>query len=886
MVGALLLGRLMRRYIDERMSRQRVPTPERDESDEKPLDIHELFNKFLRRRKLFFYIAIPIFLILVINQLVKPYSPIYRATFDIGITGEVPSETFFSGSRGTEMPASQIGAVTQRVIASLLSVNLAERVVEDLSLYAYVENANSDLEVEAIIKEEFNQPYGPLKIKISEGSVSVFRDGNRMVDSVFGQFSIYRNGTKIKDGILNEYVDLGFCDLRIVALNNNALKKTYELTIYPKSKLAFALRNSVSIKVLEADRIEQEFGPSGVPFSGEGASKQLVMARSLFPGMNLIGILRIDVHWGNPSDALRIANSLSQQIMLADRIEKSQQYTQSKAFIDSQLTLYQGNLNRLEDDIRHFKESKNIADLQASTQALIEQVSELESRKNQLQIEQNVLGNLNDFLVSSSALGDTVPNYAVTMLSGEVLLGFYADLLQAEAELRARLKEYSGNHPRIMEVRARLAGLREQLKEEVGRRMSSVRTEIAGYNTQIRFLQGKLDNVPLDEVSLARLERDRETAEKLYTFFAEKLEETRVQEAAVTSDLKIINPPLVSGSAVNKRGRLRGGILALILAAMAGGFAVFVVEYLDNTIKEPDRVMKRVGVPLFESIPSMGNETDGPKKQSLLDKVGVTDISNFVNQKVLRKTTDDSHRPVRLLNDDLNSPEFEAFRKLAVNLDFVHPYKKYRVLYVTSSGPEEGKTFIALNLGYVIGTMGKKVMLIDTDFRKKSGHLTEVTKLKRELGLFDILMGVVEPQDVTLHVNATPKGAKKQNNHKIDLLPLGKIPPNPFVFLESDKMKNLIADLKNTYDYLIIDGVPLLLFADAAYLANFADGVLLAARYGKTTSKELETSRDILLGAKSNIIGVVMNDVPKTRGSYYYHHYYKYYSKYYKSEQA
>jgi capsular exopolysaccharide synthesis family protein len=241
---------------------------------------------------------------------------------------------------------------------------------------------------------------------------------------------------------------------------------------------------------------------------------------------------------------------------------------------------------------------------------------------------------------------------------------------------------------------------------------------------------------------------------------------------------------------------------------------------------------------------------------------------------------------VRLLNDDLNSPEFEAFRKLAVNLDFVHPYKKYRVLYVTSSGPEEGKTFIALNLGYVIGTMGKKVMLIDTDFRKKTGHLTEVTKLKRELGLFDILMGAVEPQDVTLHVNANPKGSKKENKNKIDLLPLGKIPPNPFVFLESDKMKSLIADLKNTYDYLIIDGVPLLLFADAAYLANFADGVLLAARYGKTTSKELETSRDILLGAKSNIIGVVMNDVPKTRGSYYYHHYYKYYSKYYKSEQA
>ena len=876
----------MRRYIDERMSRQRVPMHEVTDREEGPLDIHELINKFFRRRKLFFYIAVPIFLVLVISQITKPYRPIYRATFDVGITREQPSETFFSGSRVGEMSTVQIGAVTQRVIASLLSVNLAEKVVEDLSLYAFVENANSDLRVEATIKNDFDQPYGPLRIKIINGSVIMVREGDKTVDSIFGQVVIFKNGAQIKEGILNEKIDFGFCDIKIVALSKNVLKKTYTLTIYPKGTLAFALRNSVSIRVLEADRIEQEFGSSGVPFSGEGASKQLVMARSIFPGMNLIGILRIDVHWGNPGDALKIADALSQQILVSDRSEKSQQFTQSKAFIDSQLVFYKGNLNKLEDEVRQFKESKNIADLRASTQALIAQVSELESIKNQLQIEQNVLGDLNAYLANPAAVGDTAPNYAVSLLSDAVLREFYSELLQAEANLRGRLREYSSSHPRVMEIRARLAGLKEQLKEEIGKRMSSIKTEIAGYNTQIRFLQSKLDNVPLDEVSLARLERDRETAEKLYTFFAEKLEETRVQEAAVTSDLKIVNPPLVSPSAVNSRGRLRGGIISIILAVMAGTFAVFVVEYLDNTIKEPEKVMKKVGVPLFESIPSIGNETDGAKQQSLLAKIGITDIIDFVARRIIRSKSEDSHEPVRLLNDDMNSPEFEAFRKLAVSLDFVHPYKKYRVLYVTSSGPEEGKTFITLNLGYVIGTMGKKVMLIDTDFRKKSGHLTEVTKLKKELGLFDILMGSVEPQDVMLHLNTASMSGKKNEGGKIDLLPLGKIPPNPFVFLESDRMKSLIADLKDTYEYLVIDGVPLLLFADAAYLANFADGVLLAARYGKTTTKELENSRDILLGAKSNIIGVVMNDVPKTRGSYYYHHYYKYYSKYYKSEKA
>jgi len=875
----------MRRYVDERLNRQRIAATPRPVTEESPLDVHELFDTFLRRRRIFFYIAIPIFLFLAINQFTKPYSPLYRATFDIGITGDNPSETFFSSSRITELPTAQIGTVTQRVIASLLSVNFAEQVVDNLSLYAFVEDASSALKVEARIKEKFDEPFGPLRIKTTEGSVSVFRDGSKLADSVFGQFSIYKNGEKIKDGILNEYVDLGFVDLKITALNRTALNKTYKLIIYPKSTLAFALRNSVSIRVLEADMIEQEFGSSGVPFSGEGASKQLVMARSLSPGMNLIGILRIDVHWGNPNDALMIANAFSEQILATDRSEKSQQFKQSKAFIDSQLIFYHANLNRFEEDIRRFKESKNIADLEASTRALIAQVTEIESAKNQRQIEQNILRDLHEYLTRPAAVGDTVPNYAVTMLSDMSLRALYSDLLQAEAELRGRLMEYSGSHPRIMEIRARLGGLKEQLREEVGKRMSAVKTEIASYDTQIRFLQGKLDNVPLDEVSLARLERDKGTAEKLYTFFAEKLEETRVQEAAVTSDLKIINPPLVSMSPVNSRGRLRGSVLALILAAMAGVFAIFVVEYLDNTIKNPEKVMMKVGLPLLESIPSIENEVEVSKRNRILSMAGVTDVVDFIDEKIFRKGDGKSHRPIRLLND-VNSPEFEAFRKLVVNLDFVHPYKQFRVLYMTSSVPEEGKTFMALNLGLVVGAMGKKVILIDTDFRKKSGHLTEVTKLKKELGLFDILMGAVEPQDVTLHLNISHKSGTKKENQSIDLLPMGKIPTNPSLFLESDKMRKLIADLKEVYDYLIIDGVPLLLFADAAYFANFADGVVIAARYGKTKVKELETSRDILLGAKSNIIGVVMNDVPKTRGSYYYQHYYKYYSKYYKSEKA
>ena len=820
---------------------------------EDTIDIRELVNVFLRRRKMFFYFAIPIFLGIVLAQFLRPYTPMYRATFDIGVSRERPVEGFFSPGVA-EAPTVQIGSVTQRVISNLLSVNLAQKVLDSLNLYTYVKNGTSDINVKARITSEFKKPIGPLKLRIHKE-----------------RFELYRDGDRIGGGELTgDYYSFGPFELSVVQLGDVADSKTYELVIYAKSRMALALRNSLSIKVLEADKIEQSEIFDKVPFSGEGAKKKLVTAKSIFPGMNVIGILRIDVHWGNPDDALKIAEVLSDQIVRENVSEKSQQYIQSSIFIDSQLTLYQAKLTELEEDIRQFKESKNIADLKASTQALINQVSDLESKKNQLQIEENVLNELSTYLTVSE-LGDTVPQFATSLVSDRVLRDFYSQLLQAEAELKAALREYASSHPKILEIRAKLDGLKEQMQEEVTKRTQSIRSEIASYESQIQVLQGKLESVPLDEVSLARLERDKETAEKLYTFFAEKLEETRVQEAGVTSDLRIINPPIISSTPVNARRPLLTLFLAVMIGILVGGFAVFVAEYVDNTVKDPDVVKANIGLPIFGMIPVLDDI------ESRAGAVGTTDEGR---QQTFFKSQPSRTEDLKVL--DVGSPEFEAFRKLAMNLDFAHPEKKYRAVYITSAGPEEGKTLVALHLGIVLSKLGKRVMLIDTDFRKTSGHLTEVAKLEGKPGLFDALRGDLEPEDVKIPLDTLQYQGNSHVIQRIDLLPSGEIPPNPFIFLESEKMRDFVGILRYRYDYVIIDGVPILLFADAAYLADFTDGVLLTARYGKTDYKDLEHAKEILVTAKANIIGLVMNSVPRSRGSYYYRYYQKYYSKYYK----
>jgi Mrp family chromosome partitioning ATPase len=300
---------------------------------------------------------------------------------------------------------------------------------------------------------------------------------------------------------------------------------------------------------------------------------------------------------------------------------------------------------------------------------------------------------------------------------------------------------------------------------------------------------------------------------------------------------------------------------------------------------------------VFASIPVLDNEKGTSRKFEFKR------LLRIFNKKSKHRKKD-SGKPTNIVDPSTYSAEFEAFRKLSVNLEFAHPEEKYQVIYITSSGPDEGKTFISVNLGLVLETANKKVIAIDTDFRKKRGRVTDLVKARKKQGLFDVLKGEAQLKDVITAFTPSdiskkhtpshstfdsPKESRSNISYILHIVPVGKIPPNPFAFLDSNKMRDVISELRKEYDYVIIDGVPIVLFADATYLASFADGVLLAARYGKTGSRELEYAKNMLQSSRSNTIGVVMNGVPKTReGYYYYYHYYyhKYYPRYYKKEET
>ncbi len=256
---------------------------------------------------------------------------------------------------------------------------------------------------------------------------------------------------------------------------------------------------------------------------------------------------------------------------------------------------------------------------------------------------------------------------------------------------------------------------------------------------------------------------------------------------------------------------------------------------------------------------------------------GREDVENLLNTKVVGYVVDNKNEVDGegiYVARAPRSPVAEAFRALRTNLEFSAKDTPIKSLIVTSGGPGEGKTTVASNLAAILSHSGKKVILMDADLRRPRVH--KYTGIANTIGLSDILAA-----EHKVEINEYLQTL--ENLPDLRLLPSGGLPTNPSELLGSEKMKQLLADLSASYDYLIIDAPPMLV-SDPQVLLGLVDGVLLVLVPGKTP-------RDVVLAVKEQVshtgvrlLGVVFNRLKQGKRSGYYGGYSgSYYNTYYSS---
>jgi receptor protein-tyrosine kinase len=278
------------------------------------------------------------------------------------------------------------------------------------------------------------------------------------------------------------------------------------------------------------------------------------------------------------------------------------------------------------------------------------------------------------------------------------------------------------------------------------------------------------------------------------------------------------------------RNLLAGVALGLTLGV---GLAVF-LDMMDNTVKDREVLEEITGVGLVGTIP--------------MDKTRID-------------------KPAISFEDD-TSATAESFRKLRTNLQFLTVDNPPKVIVVVSAEPSEGKSTTAINTALALAEAGNNVALIDGDMRKPSLH--KYMDLIGSVGFSSVLSGSTPLSDV-LQATRFPG---------LTVLAAGPTPPNPSELLGSMAAKNLLAELRSQFDYVIIDSAPLLAVTDGALLSASADGALIAARFGKTKREQMSHAVGTLRGVGATVLGAVFTMIP-TRGtaSYNYNYNYRYYGE-------
>ena len=384
--------------------------------------------------------------------------------------------------------------------------------------------------------------------------------------------------------------------------------------------------------------------------------------------------------------------------------------------------------------------------------------------------------------------------------------------------------------------------LNDQLATDArGIEIASLEAQIGPNENEIASLSVQ---IATNENLIAGLETQIVQYRQINVTLLTNYEQTRLAEAQNVSNVVPVNtatPPLIP---VRPKVLINTLLAALIAMIMAIG-GILALDSLDDTIKTPEDVVNKLGIPI----------------------VGV--IFRYEEQQ-----------PGLITQAQPRSPISEAFRALRTNVQYANVDTPLRMIMVTSASPREGKSIIAANLAVVLAqggirVTGIKVTLIDADLRRPTLH--KWFTVDNQNGLTHL---IVQPQ---INLNGILKETKTRG---LTVLTAGDLPPNPSEMLGSNKMSNIIQEIKKIQDVIIVDTPPVLAVADAAVLAPAMDGVLFVIQPGVTTFSAARQAIEQLKRVGANLVGVVLNnvDLRGSRYAYYYRNSYYYQTKYYAAD--
>ncbi|MDP2024875.1 polysaccharide biosynthesis tyrosine autokinase [Sulfuriferula sp.] len=407
-----------------------------------------------------------------------------------------------------------------------------------------------------------------------------------------------------------------------------------------------------------------------------------------------------------------------------------------------------------------------------------------------------------------------------------------------DAQYQQKLNIYQADYPEMVRLKAEIEEADGQIQTIASNVRSSIRSQYEIAANQERSLQSQVTRLSGDVLDLRDrsvqyniLQRELDTTRTLYEGLLQRYKEVSVTGGITSNNISIVDAAVPPGGP-SKPNLFVNVILAALLGLGLGVVAALVMEALDETIATPDDAEKKLGIPVLGVVP-------------LLEKGQTTAVALA----------------------DIRSGFSEAYYSLRTALQFSTPDGAPSSFLVTSARPAEGKSTSAYAIALNLARVGRRVLLVDGDLRNPSMH--RVVGVENERGMSNLLSG---SGDLEAVVQRT-----RENN--LFFIPCGPLPPNPAELWGGDRLRQFLADARNNFDHVVIDGPPVLGFADAPLLAAVVGGVLFVVETRGTRRGQARGALRRLQVGRAHLLGVVLtkfNAKSAAYGGYDYAYDYKY----------
>jgi polysaccharide biosynthesis transport protein len=523
-------------------------------------------------------------------------------------------------------------------------------------------------------------------------------------------------------------------------------------------------------------------------------------------------IITLSMQGTNKARIVEYLNSTVKMLIKRQLDDKNQFATNTINFIDSTLVAMQTQLKETGNELKTFRKKKNIYDLEESGGKFSDQILDYDVKKDEVSRKMNYYNSLKSYLRNSVDYSK-LPAPTVAGIEDPNIVTNVSKLIALSTQ-RSEMAYAVKSDKIFQDFDNQMGAIKSVLLENINSAKTSLQYDLAMVNTKIYEAESTIKKLPEDQQEFLKIKRKYDLNDNVIETFLQKKSEANIVKAANLSDIHFIDPAKdVGGGLIGPKTSVNY-ILALFLGLLLPLLFIFGIFFINNAIQNTEDVSKLTQLPMI-----------GVVGINILD----SDLAVFEKPK---------------------SALSESFRAIRSSLQFL--YKKQnlqgaKTLMITSSVSGEGKTFCSINIATVFALSEKKTVIVGLDLRKPK--LFEEFNLTNELGVVNYLIKQKSLKEIT---NTTQIPF-------LDVILSGPVPPNPAELILSDGMKELIDELKQTYDYIILDTPPVGLVSDALELAQYCDVTLYIVRQNYTKKDMITQLNNRVKRGELNNTSVILN---------------------------